>query len=146
MKYSNYDEELATKAWFDISSMGSYSFNKSHSVAYGLISYWCAWSKANYPLEFVAANLNNAKDDESSLKILREFYEKEHLEYEPVDPYNSDLYWAISPDGKLIGGLTNMKGIGAQKAKDIIKIRKGEIKAHNKGSYVMRGLVVKLKI
>lgn len=99
--------------------------NEPHNyLADNIVVHNCAWAKAHHPLEFIAANLNNAKDDESSLKILREFYEKEHLEYEPVDPYNSDLYWTIS-DGKLIGGLTNMKGIGVQKAKDIIKIRKG---------------------
>ena len=124
MEHSGYTEEDALKVWLDISSMGSYGFNKSHSVAYGMISYWCAYAKAHFPLEFVAANLNNAKDDEASLKILREFYEKEHIEYNPVDPYKSDIYWTIV-DGKLLGGLTNIKGIGTGKAKDIIKIRKG---------------------
>ena len=127
IKNSGYDKETATKAWLDISSMGSYSFNKSHSVAYGLISYWCAFAKANNPLQFIAANLNNARDDEGSLKILREFYETEHLEYTPVDPYKSDLYWKII-DGKLLGGLTNLKGIGISKARDMIKIRNGEKK------------------
>jgi len=122
---SGYEEELAVKAWLDISAMGSYAFNKSHSVAYGMISYWCAYCKAHYPLEFVAANLNNAKDDEGSLKILREFYESEHLEYSPVEPYKSGLHWEIV-DGKLLGGLTNIKGIGVSKARDILKVRKGE--------------------
>ena len=107
--------------------MGSYAFNKSHSVAYGMISYWCAYCKANHPLEFVAANLNNAKDDDASLKILREFYESEHLEYLPVSTGKSGLYWEIV-DGKLVGGLTNIKGVGVQKAKDIMRIRKGEKK------------------
>ena len=105
----------------------SYAFNKSHSVAYGLISYWCAWAKGNYPLEFIAANLNNAKDDESSLKILREFYINDGLEYSPVDTQKSGLYWKIV-DGSLVGGLTNLKGVGVSKARDIIKIRKGEKK------------------
>jgi len=127
VKHSGYDEETATKVWLDISSMGSYSFNKSHSVAYGLISYWCAYAKAHWPLEFIAASLNNSKDDESSLKILREFYQKEGVDYVPVDPDESHLEWAIV-DGKLIGGLTNLNGIGPMKAKNILKIRKGEAK------------------
>jgi DNA polymerase-3 subunit alpha len=40
-----------------------YSFNKSHAVAYGLISYQTAYLKANYPLEFHAALLRSVEDD-----------------------------------------------------------------------------------
>lgn len=127
VEFSGYTEENALKVWLDISSMGSYGFNKSHSVAYGMVSYWCAYSKAHWPLEFIAASLNNSKDDESSLKILREFYEKENVDYIPVDPDNSGLEWSIV-DNKLVGGLTNLNGIGAMKARTIIKIRNGEAK------------------
>jgi DNA-directed DNA polymerase III PolC len=92
-KLSGYDEETANKAWLDISSMGSYAFNKSHSVVYGQISYWTAYMKAHYPIEFIASILNNAKDDDSSLKILREFYESENLIFKAVDPWKSNSKW-----------------------------------------------------
>ena len=121
---SGYDEETANKAWLDISSMGSYAFNKSHSVVYGQISYWTAYMKAHHPVEFIASILNNAKDDDSSLKILREFYEAENLVFKAVDPYKSNVKWEII-DGVLLGGLTNIKGIGSAKALDLIKMRKG---------------------
>lgn len=138
IKNSGYDKDRATKAWLDISAMGSYAFNKSHSVAYGMISYWCAYCKAHWPLEFVAANLNNAKDDDGSLKILREFYERDGINYTPVDPYKSDIYWSIVGD-ELLGGLTNIKGIGLNKARDMIKVRNGEKKLtpgiHHKMNY-----------
>lgn len=127
IKISGYDEEKANKAWLDISSMGSYAFNKSHSVAYGLISYWCAYMKAHHPLEFIAAILNNSKDDESSLKILREFYESEGINFKSVDTRKSGVDWEIK-DGKLIGGLSNIIGVGKKKALEIIQIRKGEKK------------------
>jgi len=122
---SGYDEETANKAWLDISSMGSYAFNKSHSVVYGQISYWCAYMKAHHPLEFIASILNNAKDDDSSLKILREFYEAENLIFKPVDPWKSKTNWEII-DGTLLGGLTNIKGIGTTKALTIISMRNGK--------------------
>lgn len=127
MKLSGYDEETANKTWLDISSMGSYAFNKSHSVVYGQISYWTAYMKAHYPLEFIASILNNSKDDESSLNILREFYETENLVYKAVDADRSGVIWEIV-NGELLGGLTNIKGIGSKKALDIIKIRKGKKK------------------
>lgn len=127
MKLSGYDEETANKAWLDISSMGSYAFNKSHSVVYGQISYWTAYMKSHYPLEFIASILNNAKDDDSSLKILREFYESENLVFKAVDPWKSNTKWEII-DGTLLGGLTNIKGIGAAKSLDIMKMRSGKKK------------------
>lgn len=125
VEHSGYTEEFALKVWLDISSMGSYAFNKAHSVAYGFISYWCAYAKSHWPLEFVAANLNNSRDDDSALRMLREFYECDQINYTPVDPDKSGLYWSIV-DGELLGGLTNIDGIGLMKARDIIKIRTGE--------------------
>jgi len=126
MKLSGYDEEKANKTWLDISSMGSYAFNKSHSVVYGQISYWTAYMKAHHPIEFIASILNNAKDDDSSLKILREFYESENLVFKSVEPWTSDTKWKIVGD-KLIGGLTNIKGVGTATALKLIKMRKGKI-------------------
>ena len=127
VKLSGYDEETALKTWLDISSMGSYAFNKAHSVAYGVVSYWCAYMKAHYPLQFIAAILNNSKDDESSLRILREFYETENLTYKAVDAQSSGVEWELR-DGILMGGLTNIKGVGVKKANEIIQVRKGNKK------------------
>jgi DNA polymerase III alpha subunit len=116
---NGYTEEQAETVWSAIASMGSYAFNKSHAVAYAMISYWCAYCKHYYPLNFLAANLNNAKDDEHALKMLRQYVKEYGIEYIPVDPDISDIDWTIY-DGKLIGGLTNIVGIGEKKAKEII--------------------------
>ena len=116
------DEEEIEAVWDTIASMGSYSFNKSHSVGYSLVSYWTAYCKAYHPLEFAAANMNNSKDDDTSIKILRDFVINDGIEYIPVDPDVSNVKWSIY-DGKLIGGLTNIDGIGEKKAQDIIKRR-----------------------
>ena len=40
-----------------------YAFNKAHSAAYGLVSYWTAYLKANYPAEYMAALLTSVRDD-----------------------------------------------------------------------------------
>ena len=56
-----------------IEPAASYSFNKSHAVAYGLISYQTAYLKANYPLEFHAALLRSVEDDtEKMAKFITE--------------------------------------------------------------------------
>ncbi|MCH9735887.1 MAG: DNA polymerase III subunit alpha [Actinomycetia bacterium] len=124
-KQNGYTEDDAQFLWSEISHSGSYAFNKSHSVAYGLVSYWTAYMKANHPLEFVVGALNNSKDDESAVRILRDAVQKDGVEYDPLDPEKSLLYWSVN-DGKIIGGLTSIKGIGVQKARTIIKARTGE--------------------
>lgn len=119
-------EAEALEVWDAIASMGSYAFNKSHAVAYAMISYWCAYCKLNYPLNWLAANLNNVKDSSHGLKILRKYVETHDIDYVPVDPDLSDVGWTIQ-DGKLIGGLTNIHGIAEKKARDIISRRENGV-------------------
>jgi len=125
MEYQGMEEDAALEMWRQVSSMGSWSFNKSHAVSYALISYWTGYMKANYPLEFAAATLNNSQSDEEAVKILRDFVVHDKIEYTPVDPDNSGVKWSIV-DGRLLGGLTNLHGIGIIKAKKIITEREGD--------------------
>jgi DNA polymerase III alpha subunit len=108
----------AEKIWNDICHSGSWSFNKSHAVAYSLLSYWTAYFKAHHPLEFSMAVLNNSNDTDSAIKFLRDIVVNDGIEYCPFDPDESDINWSIN-DGKLLGGLTNVHGIGEKKAAEI---------------------------
>lgn len=119
-------EAEALEVWEAIAAMGSYAFNKSHAVAYAMISYWCAYCKLHYPLNWLAANLNNVKDSNHGLRILRKYVENHDIEYVPVDPDNSEIGWTIQ-DGKLVGGLTNIHGIAEKKARDIIARREAGV-------------------
>ena len=47
----------AEMMWNDFEKHSGYSFNKSHAVAYSMLSYWTAWLKTYYPLEFMYATL-----------------------------------------------------------------------------------------
>jgi DNA polymerase III alpha subunit len=112
------DEDDALRVWNQINTMGSWSFNRSHAVAYALVSYWCMLLKAKFPLEFGAACLRNARDEQQSIRLLRELV-KEGYEFSPYDPVLSQKHWSVQ-NGKLIGGLTNIKGVGDKMADDII--------------------------
>jgi len=116
------DDEEATNVWENMVTFGSWGMNKSHTVSYGLISYWTAYMKAHYPVQFVVANLNHSKNDLSSIKILRDALEFEGIVHIPVDPDNSDMKWREF-EGKVLGGLTNIPGIGEKKAQSILKAR-----------------------
>jgi DNA polymerase-3 subunit alpha len=62
----------AEKMWQDFEAHAGYSFNKSHAVAYSTVSYWTAWLKYYYPLEFVFALLKNEKDKDTRTEYLIE--------------------------------------------------------------------------
>ena len=118
-------ESESIQLWESINTMGSWAFNRSHAVAYGMLSYWCCALKAHYPLEFAAATLRHSKDESQTLNVLRELVAAD-FEYRPVDPELSEDNWSVK-DGALIGGLTNIKGIGGKKAERILEKRKAGI-------------------
>jgi len=68
----NVTEKVAERLWHDFEAHAGYSFNKSHAVAYSLISYWTAWLKQHYPLEFMCAVLKKEDDTDSRLDYLIE--------------------------------------------------------------------------
>jgi DNA polymerase-3 subunit alpha len=62
----------AEDLWHDFEAHAGYSFNKSHAVAYSTVSYWTAWLKVYYPLEFMFALLKNEKDKDARTEYLIE--------------------------------------------------------------------------
>lgn len=120
------DPAAAEKIWDDLCAYGAWSFNKSHSVAYGMISYQCCWLKAHYPFEYAAATLTHEDDPARQIQSLREMA-AEGYDYIPVDPDISTNKWTVgSKDGKpvLVGPLSSVKGIGPKIVQGIIGARK----------------------
>ena len=129
----------ADKVWDDLCAYGSWSFNKSHSVAYGLISYWCCWMKAHYPFEFAAATLSHEDDPSRQIQLLREM-KVEGIDYVPVDKeLSTDKWTAGYKDGKkvLVGPLTAVKGIGPAIVKDVLSARRRGIKMSDRASKLL---------
>lgn len=118
-------EDDAQTIWNGLCQYGSWAFNRSHSVAYGIISYWCCVLKAHFPLQFAAATLTHIGNDEEGankqLKMLREMV-AEGYDYVPVDPEASTTKWQAH-NGKLIGPLNNVKGLGPKLLNEIMAAR-----------------------
>ena len=116
------DDDTAHDIWNEICNFGAWGMNKSHTCAYAVISYWCAWMKAYHPLEYAAACLRSAKDDDQTMEILREMA-AEGVEYTAFDPDLSEVNWAVK-DGRLIGGFMNLVGFGPAKAVAAVEARR----------------------
>ena len=63
---------VAEELWTDFEAHAGYSFNKSHAVAYSTLSYWTAWLKYYYPIEFMYSLLKNEKDKDARTEYLIE--------------------------------------------------------------------------
>ena len=64
--------EVAEELWHDFEAHAGYSFNKSHAVAYSTLSYWTAWLKYYYPIEFMYSLLKNEGDKDARTEYLIE--------------------------------------------------------------------------
>ena len=120
-KAKDIPEDVAKRFWDDLLTYGSYAFNRSHAVAYSMISYWCCYLKAHHPQEYAAGMLNHEKDPSRQRAMLKEL-EAEGVKYMPVDPETSGLKWQVTKNG-LVGPITMVKGLGGRTAKDYVQAR-----------------------
>ncbi len=117
-----YDRALATRIYDMILSFASYGFNKSHSVAYAMISYRMAYLKAHYPLIFMKNLLSSAINSESKTKEY--IYECKLNKIEVILPninVSKDNYFVCDKD--IVFPLTNIKGVGITAVKTILEAR-----------------------
>jgi DNA polymerase-3 subunit alpha len=67
MKANGYSSKAVDTLWETLMPFADYAFNKAHSAGYGVLSYWTAYLKANYPAEYMAALLTSVGDSKDKL-------------------------------------------------------------------------------
>jgi DNA polymerase-3 subunit alpha len=110
-----YEEEFSVDMWSKIEDFAEYSFNKSHSVAYTLLSYYQAYIKSRYPTEYWCAALQYSSDDEDSDSgFIKMKYEAVSEGIEFVYPTIKKFAIDFRPaeEYKIIWPLGKVKGIG----------------------------------
>ena len=108
---------------FDLlEKFAGYGFNKSHAAAYSVVAYRTAWLKANYPAEFMAANLSNEINNTDKLTQYIAETRSMGIELLQPDVNRSEGYFTVS-EGKIIYGLIGVKGIGEGVVQDLIAER-----------------------
>ena len=111
----------ARDLWHDFEAHAGYSFNKSHAVAYSTLSYWTAWLKYYYPLEFMFALLKNEKDKDARTEYL---IEAKRMGISVKLPHINDSDTDFKIEGKGIRfGLTAIKFISDKIAERYISSR-----------------------
>ena len=114
-------KEAAEHLWHDFEAHAGYSFNKSHAVAYSMLSYWTAWLKKYYPLEFMYSLMKNEGDKEKRTDYLIEC-KRMSLKVRLPHINESDEDFKLEGDA-IRFGLGNIKFISEGIAKKIIAAR-----------------------
>ncbi len=106
-----------------IVTFGRYGFNKSHSVAYSVLSYQTAWLKAHYPAEFMAALLSS--EIGSTDKVVQYINEARSLDIEilPPDVSESGFKFTVVSDQRVRFGLGAVRNVGEGAIRSIIEAR-----------------------
>lgn len=121
------EESLASQIFDKIESFAGYGFNKSHSACYGHISYWTAYLKANFPVEFMAGLLSNEVNNTDKIGVFVSECHRLGIEILPPDVNKSVLRFAPEkqPNGKwaIRYGLSAIKNVGEGAMTMLVKER-----------------------
>src|SRR3954471_4345444 len=109
--------------WDILLPFSDYAFNKAHSAAYGLVSYWTAYLKANFPAEYMAALLTSTKDDKDKSAIYLNECRRMGIKVLPPDVNESESnFTPVGTDVRF--GLNAIRNVGGHVVDSIVAARR----------------------
>jgi DNA polymerase-3 subunit alpha len=123
---NGYSDEAIQALWDVLVPFAGYAFNKAHSAAYGLVSYWTAYLKANYPAEYMAGLLTSVKDDKDKSAIYLNECRRMGIKVLPPNVNESEQNFAAQGDDVILFGLSAVRNVGTNVVESIIKSRKAK--------------------
>ena len=119
MRDRGYSESAISMLWEILVPFSDYAFNRAHSAGYGMVSYWTAYLKANYPTEYMAALLTSVRDDKDKSALYLSECRRMGIKVLPPDVNESESDY--TPRGRDIRfGLAAIRNVG-EGAVDLIK-------------------------
>ena len=108
--------------WSILLPFSDYAFNKAHTAAYGLVSYWTGYLKANYPAEYMAALLTSVRDDKDKSALY--LNECRHMGIKVLPPDVNESIGNFAAVGEDIRfGLEAIRNVGSNVVAAIIAAR-----------------------
>ncbi len=118
-----FDKGSVEIIWEKLLKFADYGFNKAHSASYALVSYWTAYLKSNYPIEFMASLLEGDLDNFDRVIIDLEECKRLGIDVLPPDINKSFDKFTIEDDKNIRFGLVAIKNVGEDAVKTIINER-----------------------
>ncbi|CAN5321330.1 DNA polymerase III subunit alpha [soil metagenome] len=122
MKANGYSPAAIKALWDVLVPFSDYAFNKAHTAAYGLISYWTAYLKQHYAAEYMAALLTSVKDAKDKMAIYLNECRRMKIQVLPPD-VNESAATFTPVGGDIRFGLTAIRNVGANVVDLIVKAR-----------------------
>ena len=111
MKSNGFGDNAIAELWKTLIPFSDYAFNRAHSAGYGVVSYWTAYLKANYPTEYMAALLTSVRDDKDKSALYLSECRRMGIKVLPPDVNESDAEY--TPRGVDIRfGLAAIRNVG----------------------------------
>ncbi len=122
MKANGYSEGAIKTLWDILVPFSDYAFNRAHTAGYGLVSFWTAYLKANFPAEYMAALLTSVKDDKDKSALYLAECRRMGIKVLPPDVNDSDS--DFTPRGTDIRfGLSAIRNVGTNVVASIVRTR-----------------------
>ncbi|HTJ38597.1 MAG TPA: DNA polymerase III subunit alpha [Dactylosporangium sp.] len=123
MRERGYSEGAIRTLWDILVPFSDYAFNKAHSVAYGLVAYWTAYLKANFPAEYMSALLTSVGGDKDRSAVY--LAECRHMGIRVLPPDVNSSQGRFAADGPDIRfGLGAVRNVGGAAVEAIIRARR----------------------
>ncbi len=123
MKANGYSDGAVKTLWDLLVPFSDYAFNKAHTAGYGLVSYWTAYLKANFPAEYMAALLTSVRDDKDKMAVYLGECRRMGIKVLPPDVNESDA--TFTPRGTDIRfGLSAIRNVGGNVVEGIVAARR----------------------
>ncbi|MET7904235.1 DNA polymerase III subunit alpha [Streptomyces sp. NPDC005355] len=121
-----YSDEAIQAVWDVLVPFAGYAFNKAHSSAYGLVTYWTAYLKANYPAEYMAALLTSVRDDKDKSAVYLNECRRMGIKVLTPNVNESEANFTAQGDDVILFGLTAVRNVGQNVVEAIIRGRKSK--------------------
>ncbi len=137
MTANGYSEGAITTLWEILVPFSDYAFNRAHTAGYGLVSFWTAYLKANFPAEYMAALLTSVKDDKDKSALYLAECRRMGIKVLPPDVNDSDS--DFTPRGTDIRfGLSAIRNVGTNVVGSIVATREGKGRFADFGDFLRK--------
>ena len=137
MAAGGFGKAAIKKLWDTLIPFSDYAFNRAHSAGYGLVSYWTAYLKANYPTEYMAALLTSVRDDKDKSALYLNECRRMGIKVLPPDVNESASdYTPLGSDIRF--GLTAIRNVGENVVGSIVSNRESKGRFTSFGDFLAK--------
>ena len=137
MTKNGFSNSAIEELWKTLIPFSDYAFNRAHSAGYGVVSFWTAYLKANYPTEYMAALLSSVKDDKDKSALYLNECRRMGIKVLPPDVNESDSEYTPR-ESDIRFGLAAIRNVGENVVGSIVRNREAKGRYSSFGDFLAK--------